>query len=152
MRSHGRALPPTQAASSALSKLDMTVTSDDVTAAIRIKFNRKPQCSAEEQLLDDMKGLGFKWIGYAEKGRWQHPDKEAVVCFQDKSFCARIKKVVKNISFYAPSGESVDLLTFIDEVKSFNMDEVDGDLSTLGKSSVPPDTPAKDDNKRQRTD
>ena len=90
---------------------------------------------------------GFKWRGYANEGKWQ-TDKHAVVCFRDKQFRARLKLACGNFSFYRPNGEETDLETFVDEVLAFNTDDVDDDLSTLGKSSVPPFTPGE---KRQRS-
>jgi len=131
----------------------MTVSADEVTADLRIKLDRKPiETPAQEALLTMMKtSYGFSWNGYGDKGKW-YGKKEAVTCFEDKVFCARIKKAVKGLSFYNMAGQNVDMITFIEEVKSFDPSQLDSDLTSLGSSSVLPDTPQKDDsNKRARS-
>ena len=67
----------------------------------------------------------------------------AVRAFDAKPFLALIKKTCKNISYYDTHGREVDRDEFVASVDNFNEDELDCDLSTLGKSSVPPAEPAK---------
>ena len=130
------------------SKLDMTVWADEVTADIKIRFDRTPQPGPEMLLIDDMKNkYNFKWSGYAENGKWTS-DKMAVCAFETQAFRTRIKKACKNLSFYAPDGKDVDIIEFIDAVNAFDPSLLDDDLTELGKSTVPTATP---DGKRKKT-
>ena len=123
--------------------MDMTVSSDRVTADLRVKFDRKPEAKDELELINQMKGTyNFSWKGYGDAAKWHGP-KASVVAFEDRTFLARIKITCKNISFYAPSGEDTDMISFIDAINQFDVDALDCDLSSLGKSKVMPDTPAK---------
>ena len=122
-------------------KLDMTVSADCITAQLKIKFDRKPDSTMENDLLTALKQYGCKWEGFGDQGKWV-TDKDAVIMFEEKTFRARVKKCCKGLSFYSPEGTSVDMITFIDAVKNFDPDALDDDLSTLGKSKVAPDTPA----------
>ena len=88
-------------------------------------------------MVEDMKDrFDHKWRGFGDDGKWQS-NKNAVVMWTDKTFRARVKLVVSNLSFYRPNGEEISLEEFVEEVQNFNPDAVDDDLSTLGKSSVP---------------
>ena len=124
-------------------KLDMTISADRVSAELRIKFDRKPESKDELALMQQMKdGYGFSWKGYGDAAKWHGP-KSAVAAFEDRTFLARIKLTCKNISFYNPNGDDTDMISFIDAVNAFDVDALDCDLSSLGKSKVMPDTPAK---------
>lgn len=124
-------------------KLNMTVSADKITADIFLRFDRKPELPDEIALIHHMKDkFGFKWTGYAETGKWQ-TDQYAVVAFEDKPFRARIKAACSNFSFYKPDGTACDLPTFIEAIKTFDPNDIDDDLSTLGPSSVSPFTPTK---------
>ena len=129
-------------------KLDMTTTYDKVNGDIKVRFDRQPVKETDEyDFVEHMKAqYNFKWRGWAEQGKWQ-TDRHAVICFRDKTFRARLKLAVTNMSFFRPNGEELDLDAFVNEVEAFDPDAVDDDLSTLGKSSVPPSTPG---DKRQR--
>ena len=134
-------------------KLDMTVAADKVSADLRIKFDRKPESKDEIELIEHMKGkLGASWKGYGETAKWHMP-KEMVSAFEDRTFLARIKLTCKGISFFAPNGEDTDMISFIDAIRNFDENDLDCDLSSLGKSKVTPDTPAKpaDSSKRPRS-
>ena len=119
----------------------MTVCADVCSAQLKVRFDRKPQGTFEHDLLTALKSYGCKWEGFAEQGKWLAP-KEAVIMFESKEFRARVKLAVKGLSFYAPDGTSVDMVTFIGAVKNFDPDALDDDLSTLCSSKVAPDTPA----------
>ena len=124
-------------------KLDMTISTDRVSAELSIKFDRKPESKDELALMQQMKdGYGFSWKGYGDAAKWHGP-KSAVAAFEDRTFLARIKITCKNISFYAPNGDDTDMISFIEAVNAFDVNALDCDLSSLGKSPVMPDTPAK---------
>ena len=125
----------------------MTVSADVISAQLKVRFDRKPESTVENDLLAALKSYGFKWEGFAEKGKWLGP-KEAGEMVESKEFRARVKLAVKGLSFYGPDGKSVDMIGFIEAVKSFDADALDDDLSTLCSSKVAPDTPAA---KRART-
>ena len=74
-------------------------------------------------------------------------DKLAIVAFEDKAFRARLKLACNKLSCFSPSGMEIPLAQFIQVVKNFNDDDLDDDLSSLGKSTVPINTP----DKRQRS-
>ena len=121
----------------------MTIAADKVTGDLRIKFDRKPDSRDEIELMNQMKDTyGFSWKGYGDTAKWHGP-KTSVIAFEDRTFLARIKLTCKAIPLFAPNGEDVDMITFIDAVRSHDINELDIDLSSLGKSKVPPETPAK---------
>ena len=71
---------------------------------------------------------------------------------------ARIKLASHSISFYNTKGESVDMMQFIDDVKNFDPDAIDDDLSSLPqvtpkdkKDSNSRGSPATSGSKRPRT-
>ena len=71
---------------------------------------------------------------------------------------ARLKLAAHSISFYNPKGDNVDMMQFIDDVKNFDPDAIDDDLSSLPqvtpnekKDSNSPGSPATSGSKRQRT-
>ena len=118
----------------------MTVAADSLTADLKVRFDRKPVSPEEWDLINDMKHkYDFKWTGYKEDGKW-NSNKLAVVAFEDKVFRARIKKACGAVSFYTTDGQNADMQKFIENVKAFDPDDIDDDLSSLGKSKVPPDT------------
>ena len=129
--------------SAAPKKLQMTVTYDKINADLLIRFDRKPEGKDEWDLLNAMKtNYNFAWSGYAETGKWKS-DKHAVSAFEEKSFRARIKLACTGLSFFSPTGDELSLTDFVEAVKNFDPDAVDDDLSSLSKSSVPPNTPGK---------
>ena len=130
--------------------LDMTVAADKVTADLRIRFDRKPESKDELELMNAMKDkYGFAWKGFGDAAKWHGP-RTSVIMFEDRTILARIKLTCKNISFYQPDGEDVDMITFMDAVNAFDINALDTDLSTLGKSKVPPETPKKPDDSSKR--
>ena len=71
---------------------------------------------------------------------------------------ARLKLASHSISFYNPKGDNVDMMQFIDDVKNFDPDAIDDDLSSLPqvtpsekKDSNSAGSPSTSGSKRQRT-
>ena len=48
-----------------------------------------------------------------------------------QEFRARLKIVATGVSFFDTKGNSVDILTFIEDVKNFDPDAVDDDLGSM---------------------
>ena len=127
-------------------KFDLCAFSDNISGEPKIKLDRKPDGPEDDKLIDDIKKWGYKWQGYAEKGKWNGTT-HSVQCWEDKQFRARIKLTCANIAFYDPEGNIVDMQTYVERVMNFDPNAVDDDLSTLGTSKLLPETP----DKRQRT-
>ena len=74
----------------------MTVYADSITAAQRIKLDRKPEVGNMEEaaLLQEFKDRGHSWKGYGEKGSW-NGTKDTVDAWEDPAFRARVKKNVR---------------------------------------------------------
>ena len=50
---------------------------------------------------------------------------------RSQTFRARLKAIATGVSFYDTKGQSVDMLSFIADVKNFDPDAVDDDLGAL---------------------
>ena len=48
-----------------------------------------------------------------------------------QEFRARLKSIATGVSFFDTKGNSVDILTFIEDVKNFDPDAVDDDLGSM---------------------
>ena len=118
-------------------KMQMTVCADPIDAKQRIKLNRAPQNQNEEALKDELKGMGFTWSGFGENGKWTG-DKTCVDIWKDSTWRARVKLCCSAISFYGPGGEDMAMHDYISAVEAFDNTALDDDLSSLGKSIVPP--------------
>ena len=107
----------------------MTVSADSITAAQRIKFDRKPQegNTEEEALLQELKSRGYSWKGYAEKGSW-NGSKESVTMWTESLFRARVKKNVTGLSFYDTDGKKVTMPEYITTCEAFDPNDLDDDL------------------------
>ena len=123
----------------------MTVVADSITAAQRIKLDRKPADDNmdEAAMLTDLKDRGYSWKGYGEKGAW-HGSKETVEIWNDSTFRARVKKNVTGLSFYATDRECLgaNWQAYVDHVNAFDPNGLDDDLSSMGPSNVAPSAPA----------
>ena len=60
-----------------------------------------------------------------------------------QAFRARLKAIAKGVSFYNTKGESVDMISFIEDVKNFDPDAVDDDLGGLPQASFEPQSGKK---------
>jgi hypothetical protein len=121
----------------------MTVSADSITAAQRIKLDRKPEDGNMEEaaLLQELKDRGYSWKGYGEKGSW-NGSKETVDIWKDSAFRARVKKNVTGLSFYNPDGNKVVMNEYITNCEAFDPSELDDDLSSIGASNMAPSAPA----------
>ena len=134
----------------------MTVVADSVTAAQRLRLDRKPIDGNMEEMafLQELKDRGYVWKGYGDKGSW-NGSKDSVEMWMDSAFRGRVKKNVTGLSFYNPSGTKVSMNEYITNCIAFDPSELDDNLDDLAESSVPlsaPSTPAgsSGSNKRAR--
>ena len=121
----------------------MTVVADSITAAQRIKLDRKPEDGNMEEMafLQELKERGYTWKGYGDKGCW-NGTKDSVEMWMEPVFRARVKKNVTGLSFYNPSGTRVSMNEYITNVMAFDPSELDDNLDDMAASSVPPSAPA----------
>ena len=124
----------------------MTVWACNITAAQRIRFDRKPTADkSETDMIDDLKQRGFRWNGYGDNGKWVGP-KELVIVWEDKASRQRVKSVVSGLSFFDTTGVKRSMQEYIEHVNAFDPDALDDNLNDMAASSVPtsaPVTPAK---------
>ena len=125
----------------------MTVYADSITAAQRIKLDRKPEDGNMEEaaFLQELKERGYSWKGYGDKGSW-NGTKDTVDAWEDPAFRARVKKNVRARSFYDTKGTQVNMATYIEHIKNVDESAIDDDLDDMPASNVAPsapNTPAK---------
>ena len=132
--------------------MHITISADPVDCKQRVRFNRAPVSADEMAMIEALKARGYTWSGYSDTGKWQG-NKDTVEMWNDVMWRRRVKLCCSNISFFAPDGNDVDMLTYIEAVNRFDEALLDDDLTSLGKSTVPANpTPEKKDNgKRARS-
>ena len=126
----------------------MTVWSCNITAAQRIRFDRKPTTDkSETDMIDELKQRGFRWNGYGDNGKWLGP-KELVIVWEDKAFRQRVKSVVAGLGLRVASvaRQAREEIRLICASNAFDPDALDDSLDDMAASSVltsAPVTPAK---------
>ena len=67
--------------------------------------------------------------------KWSLNKEKLLECLENSpNFRRRLKLTANGISFYAPNGDSVDMVEWMSLLRNFNPDELDDDLSTLPKA------------------
>ena len=71
----------------------------------------------------------------SKQTKWSLNKDKLLECLENSpNFRRRLKLTANGISFYAPNGDSVDMVEWMSLLRNFNPDELDDDLSTLPKA------------------
>ena len=105
---------------------------DPVDCSIGLKFGQRPDTNnpIDSAFLTAIKQEA-EGVWQAKLTKWKLNKLLLIECLDDKAFRTRMKMAAAGITFYAPDGKSVDMVQWIEQIKNFDPDELDDDLSTV---------------------